>query len=90
MQETYLAMVGTYDPQNIVRILERHPFHVDSLLQLSEVNLSMGRFEQAAELVKRALHVRACVRACVRAFVVGAGGVNSTLRAPRKTSCLRT
>jgi len=57
VQESYLAMVRTHDPQNIMRILQRNPFHVDSLLQLSEVNLAMGHFEQAAELVKRALHV---------------------------------
>ena len=30
---------------------------VDSLLQLSDVELSMGRFQDAAQLVKRALYV---------------------------------
>ena len=77
VQQTYLAMVRTHDPQNIARVLERHPFHVDSLLQLSEVNLAMGRFEGAAELVKRALYVRFfvfvfrtmhCACACTRGF----------------------
>jgi hypothetical protein len=28
VQEMYLAMVGTFDPQNIVDLLHRHPFHV--------------------------------------------------------------
>ena len=42
VQETYLAMVGTHDPQNIANLLHRHPFHVDSLLQLGEVRDSIS------------------------------------------------
>ena len=42
------------DPGNISSILRAHPYHIDSLLQLSEVLKIQGDVQMAADFVERA------------------------------------
>lgn len=48
-------MVKTHDPNRITALVQAHPYHIDSLLQLSEISRNSGNITQAAELVERAL-----------------------------------
>ncbi|KAJ3193990.1 Transcription factor 25 [Irineochytrium annulatum] len=60
IQAMFLKCVNSHDPDTIANLLHAYPFHVDALLQMSEV----ARLQQpnpdlakAAEYVERALHV---------------------------------
>lgn len=58
-QETqlqFLDAVESLDPNNISAILHTHPYHVDSLLQLSEICKMGEDYQMAAELIERALY----------------------------------
>ena len=57
-QTQWEAMVATHDPSNLMALCAQQPHHVDTLLSLAEVNLAMGRSDDAARLVKQALCVR--------------------------------
>lgn len=57
IQNEYRVLVGTHDPNMLVDLLNRHPYHVDTLLQLAELYRQMGELERAAEMVERALYV---------------------------------
>ncbi|PFH32055.1 hypothetical protein BESB_019960 [Besnoitia besnoiti] len=57
LQQTFNAIVHSYDPQNLQEFLLRHPRHVDALLQMSEVFRLRGNNETATELLKKALGV---------------------------------
>jgi len=39
-------MAATHDPQNIADILRQHPYHLDTLLQMSEIYAQMGEQQQ--------------------------------------------
>ena len=56
LQDQFNACVATFDPNNLMMLLQRHPFHVDSMLQLSEYFRATGQVETAAELLRRCLH----------------------------------
>eukprot|EP00736_Rhodelphis_marinus_P002146 Rmarinus@m.22409 len=62
--QKYLAVHGefnlcveTMDPNAIGALLQRHPYHVESLLQMSEIYRQIGEVEKAQDMVERALFV---------------------------------
>ncbi|KAL6041664.1 Transcription factor 25 [Balamuthia mandrillaris] len=55
LQEQFMACVETGDPNTIAQLLQFHPYHLDSLLQLYDVCSHTGEREMAAELIERAL-----------------------------------
>lgn len=59
-QLDFLEAVSTMDPHRISAILQRHPYHVDSLLQLSDVLKMNGDVQAASEFVERALFCFEC------------------------------
>nr|CAG4635660.1 EOG090X0BCY [Artemia franciscana] len=57
VQLLFLTALESHNPENIVALLQLHPGHIDSLLQLSDI-CRMGEDPQTAtELVERALYV---------------------------------
>lgn len=57
IQQDYRAIVQTHNPNMLVGLINRFPYHVDTLLQLGEVYRQTGEFDRAGELVDRALFV---------------------------------
>ncbi|KAI8919182.1 transcriptional repressor TCF25-domain-containing protein [Powellomyces hirtus] len=55
IQQGFLECVATHDPNTIQQLLHLYPYHIDSLLQLSEIAKHSGDITLAAELVERAL-----------------------------------
>ncbi|KAG0316170.1 Transcription factor 25 [Dissophora globulifera] len=55
-QLKFLGAVASYDPGNLVALLRENPFHVDSLLQLSEVSKHNGDNALAGEFIEQALY----------------------------------
>ncbi|KAF9434702.1 Transcription factor 25 [Entomortierella beljakovae] len=55
-QLKFLAAVASYDPNNLVMLLRDSPFHIDSLLQLSEVSKHNGDNSLAGEFIEQALY----------------------------------
>ncbi|KAI8606496.1 transcriptional repressor TCF25-domain-containing protein [Dissophora ornata] len=54
-QLKFLAAVASYDPGNLVALLRENPFHIDCLLQLSEVSRHNGDNSLAGEFIEQAL-----------------------------------
>jgi hypothetical protein len=46
MQQQFFALVQTHDPYSFQDLLMIHPYHADSLLQLSQVCLQTGEFHK--------------------------------------------
>jgi hypothetical protein len=61
LQEEYVRCVETGDPNSIAELLQFHPFHVDSLIQLAQVCHHTNELETATDLIERAIH---CFEAC--------------------------
>ncbi|KAH7916643.1 transcriptional repressor TCF25-domain-containing protein [Hygrophoropsis aurantiaca] len=61
--KTFMQAVGSGDPEALWRVLQKLPWHVDTLLQLSEVFRHREEYSQAVDYVDRALY------AYERAFV---------------------
>uniref|UniRef100_A0A8D1R0P3 Transcription factor 25 n=4 Tax=Sus scrofa TaxID=9823 RepID=A0A8D1R0P3_PIG len=59
-QHKFLAAVESMEPNNIVVLLQTSPYHVDSLLQLSDACRFQEDQEMARDLVERALHSMEC------------------------------
>ncbi|KAF9416918.1 Transcription factor 25 [Podila epigama] len=55
-QLKFLGAVASYDPNNLVALLRESPFHIDSLLQLSEVSKHNGDNSLAGEFIEQALY----------------------------------
>lgn len=55
IQFMFIECVQSGDPQTMMNLLSRHPFHVDTLLQVSEILRHQGDNEQSAEMLNRAL-----------------------------------
>lgn len=56
VQKRFFQAVESLNPDHIVQILNEHPFHIDSMLQLSEI-CKMGEDSQmASELIERTLY----------------------------------
>lgn len=54
-QYMFLQCVQSGDPQTLMSLLTRAPFHVDTLLQVSEIMRHQGDNEQSLEMLTRAL-----------------------------------
>lgn len=57
IQDEYRISVNTHDPNVLVQLVSRHPYHVDTLLQLAELYRQMGELDRAAEQVERSLYI---------------------------------
>ncbi|GAO48501.1 hypothetical protein G7K_2674-t1 [Saitoella complicata NRRL Y-17804] len=55
VQRQFYMCVNSYDPNNLVNLLHLNPFHVDTLLQVSEILKHQGDHAQAGEMIERAL-----------------------------------
>ncbi|KAE8608554.1 hypothetical protein XENTR_v10011531 [Xenopus tropicalis] len=60
VQFKFLDAVESMDPNNIVLLLQMNPYHVDSLLQLSDVCRLQEDQEMARDLIDRALYSLEC------------------------------
>ncbi|RZF32605.1 hypothetical protein LSTR_LSTR011052 [Laodelphax striatellus] len=60
VQLRFLDAVESLNPDNIVAIINTHPYHVDALLQLSELCRLSEDLAMAAKLVERALYCLEC------------------------------
>ncbi|KAI7902170.1 transcriptional repressor TCF25-domain-containing protein [Cokeromyces recurvatus] len=73
IQLEFLNAVATYNPEALLFLVRRHPYHVDSLLQLSEVAKHSGDWTTAGDFIERALY--ACERALHPQFSLSTGTV---------------
>ncbi|XP_051236436.1 transcription factor 25 [Dicentrarchus labrax] len=60
VQFKFLDAVESMDPNNIVALLQLNPYHIDSLLQLSDVCRIQEDQEMARDLIERALYSFEC------------------------------
>ncbi|XP_054275813.1 transcription factor 25 [Macrosteles quadrilineatus] len=60
VQMKFLDAVESLNPDNIVAIINSSPYHVDALLQLSELCRLSEDLSMAAELIERALYCLEC------------------------------
>lgn len=60
LQEEFFRCVQTHDPNSFNYILAKNPYHVDSLLQLSEVLKKFGEFDSAKDFVDRSIYCFEC------------------------------
>ncbi|RWS02619.1 Transcription factor 25-like protein, partial [Dinothrombium tinctorium] len=61
IQFQFLDAVESYNPENLMSLLNAYPYHIDTLIQFSDV-CRMGEDNQmAAELIERALFCFECV-----------------------------
>ena len=56
VQEEFRRCQATYDPNNIVSLLQHFPFHVDSLLAMADLERSLAHHEQAEDYLQRAVY----------------------------------
>uniref|UniRef100_A0A182K0P4 Transcription factor 25 n=1 Tax=Anopheles christyi TaxID=43041 RepID=A0A182K0P4_9DIPT len=55
VQQKFLDAVESMDSENIIRIINQYPYHVDSLIQLSELCKMTDDHAMASELIEHAL-----------------------------------
>lgn len=55
IQRAFYQAVASLDPDNITMLTHLSPYHVDTLLQLSEIAKLAGQVTEASELIERAL-----------------------------------
>ncbi|KAK3597518.1 hypothetical protein CHS0354_018110 [Potamilus streckersoni] len=55
VQIRFYDAVESLNPQNIANILQEHPYHIDALIQLSEVFRMSEDMQMASELIERAM-----------------------------------
>ncbi|XP_020489401.1 transcription factor 25 [Labrus bergylta] len=60
VQFKFLDAVESMDPNNIVSLLQLNPYHIDSLLQLSDVCRIQEDQEMARDLIERAMYSFEC------------------------------
>ncbi|XP_026540675.1 transcription factor 25 [Notechis scutatus] len=60
VQFKFLDAVESMDPNNLVLLLQMNPYHVDSLVQLSDVCRMQEDHEMARDLIERALYTLEC------------------------------
>ncbi|XP_037103560.1 transcription factor 25 [Syngnathus acus] len=60
VQFKFLDAVESMDPNNLVALLQLNPYHIDSLLQLSDVCRIQEDQEMARDLIERALYSFEC------------------------------
>ncbi|RWS29137.1 hypothetical protein B4U80_11082 [Leptotrombidium deliense] len=56
IQFQFFNAVESYNPENLVALLNTYPFHIDTLIQFSDVCRMGEDIQMAAELIERALH----------------------------------
>lgn len=56
LQERFLAAVESNDTENIVRILDQQPYHIDSLIQLGELCKMSEEMATAADLIEHVIY----------------------------------
>ncbi|CAH0514222.1 unnamed protein product [Peronospora belbahrii] len=57
LQEEFELLQRTHDPNLIGQFLQRHPYHIDSLLTMSEVFQHHGQMDHATDCIKRCMYV---------------------------------
>ncbi|CAO3702702.1 unnamed protein product [Rhizopus stolonifer] len=77
-QLEFLNAVSTHNPDALVYLIRRYPYHVDTLLQLSEVAKHSGDWVTAGDFIERALF--ACERALHPQFSLGSGNVRLSFK----------
>lgn len=70
-QLEFLSAIATHSPEALLFLTRRHPYHVDSLLQLSEIAKHGGDWTAAGDFIERALY--ACERALHPQFSLSTG-----------------
>ena len=55
-EEEFLQCVASNQPSTFVLLLQRYGYHAGALLQLATLSVKSGQFEQAADLLERAVH----------------------------------
>ncbi|KAG2232357.1 hypothetical protein INT48_007372 [Thamnidium elegans] len=71
VQLEFLNAIATHNPEALLFLTRRHPYHVDSLLQLSEIAKQSGDWTAAGDFIERALY--ACERALHPQFSLSTG-----------------
>ncbi|KAL0280406.1 UNVERIFIED_CONTAM: hypothetical protein PYX00_001701 [Menopon gallinae] len=56
LEKKFLEAVESLDPDNLVSIANNHPYHLDTLIQLSDICKLSEDMATAAELIERALY----------------------------------
>ncbi|CAO3614143.1 unnamed protein product [Cunninghamella echinulata] len=79
-QAMYLQAISNHDPNSLVILHHQHPYHVDILLQLSDIATQQGDRSAAGDFIDRALY--SSERAFHPHFTFGTGNV----RLPYKRS----
>ncbi|RZC39718.1 transcription factor 25 [Asbolus verrucosus] len=60
IQNKFLESVESLNPDNIVAIINDHPYHIDTLIQLSDLCKLSEDLAMAAEFIERALYCLEC------------------------------
>lgn len=60
VQRQFHYCVRSYDPQNLIDLLRFNPYHIDTLLQVSEILKHQGDHTASGELIERALYAFDC------------------------------
>ncbi|KYQ92272.1 Nulp1-type basic helix-loop-helix domain-containing protein [Tieghemostelium lacteum] len=55
LQEEFYELLKSHNPMSIAALLRINPYHIDSLLQLSQVCLQTADFQNAGEFVERSV-----------------------------------
>ncbi|KAI8642380.1 transcriptional repressor TCF25-domain-containing protein [Parasitella parasitica] len=71
VQLEFLNAIATHNAEALLFLTRRHPYHVDSLLQLSEIAKDSGDWTAAGDFIERALY--ACERALHPQFSLSNG-----------------
>ncbi len=53
IQQYFATLQVTHDPSAIVHFLAKHPYHVDALLQMSQVFQHHGQMDHSADCIKK-------------------------------------
>eukprot|EP01113_Clastostelium_recurvatum_P007839 TRINITY_DN1366_c0_g1_i2.p2 TRINITY_DN1366_c0_g1~~TRINITY_DN1366_c0_g1_i2.p2 ORF type:complete len:675 (+),score=200.60 TRINITY_DN1366_c0_g1_i2:2572-4596(+) len=60
IQGQFYTLVASHDPRTLQQLLMINPYHVDTLLQLSQVCLQTGDYHTAGDLVERCMYAFGC------------------------------
>ncbi|KAI8971451.1 transcriptional repressor TCF25-domain-containing protein [Mycotypha africana] len=71
VQLEFLNAIATHSPDALLFVMRRYPYHVDTLLQLSEIAKHSGDWTAAGEFIERGLY--SCERALHPTFSLSSG-----------------
>ncbi|KAI8089506.1 transcriptional repressor TCF25-domain-containing protein [Halteromyces radiatus] len=80
LQLDYLNAIAQHEPEGLFRLLSQYHYHVDSMIQISDIAKQHGDWAAAGDCIDRALY--ACERAFHPLFTFGSG----TVRLPYQRS----